>query len=442
MTCRIPLLSSRVLGILGMGLLVCVTCFPARAQSIGLQRERGRSMLKNIKSDIQKKYYDPKYRGVDLDALFKEADEILKKAESPGQIFGTIAITVLNLNDSHTFFIPPSFAARVDYGWQMQIIGDECRVVAVKPGSDADAKGIKPGDLVLQVEGVKPTRETMWKLQYLYNTLRPQPGLRTVIQKGTSEPQQLDVMAKVTQQKRLTDLTDYNEYMKLVVDEQRMARFFRHQFYELKNEALIWKMPAFDLEPEKVDGMMNKLRDKKSLILDLRGNGGGYEITLQRMIGNLFDREIKLGDLVGREENKPVVAKTRGKDIFKGQVVVLIDSESGSSAELFARVIQMEKRGTVIGDRSAGAVMRARHISRTEGLDTVVFYGLSVTVNDLIMSDGKSLENLGVAPDEVVLPTRGDLAANLDPVLARAAALVGLKITPEMAGGIFPIEWR
>lgn len=442
MTHCIPLLSSRIVRILAVGILLCGACVSVRAQTISLQRERGRMMLKNIKSEIQKKYYDPKYRGVDLEALFKEADEIVKKAESPGQIFGTIAITVLNLDDSHTFFIPPSFAARVEYGWQMQMIGDECRVVAVKPGSDAEAKGIKPGDLVLQLEGVKPTRETMWKLQYLYNTLRPQPGLRTVIQKAKSEPQQLELMAKVTPTKRLTDLTDYNEYMKLVIDEQRAARFFRHQFYELKDEALIWKMPAFDLEPEKVDGMMNKLRDKKALILDLRGNGGGYEITLQRMIGNLFDREIKLGDLVGREESKPVVAKSRGKDIFKGDVVVLIDSESGSSAELFARVMQLEKRGTVIGDRSAGAVMRARQISRTEGMDTVVFYGLSVTVNDLIMSDGKSLEKLGVTPDELVIPTGADLAANLDPALARAAALVRLKITPEMAGALFPIEWR
>ena len=442
MSQRNPLISSTVVRILGVGLLVCSTCLLARAQSIGLQRDRGRTMLKNIKSEIQKKYYDPKYRGVDLDALFKEADEILKKAESPGQIFGTIAITVLKLDDSHTFFIPPSFAARVEYGWQMQMIGDECRVIAVKPGSDAEAKGIKPGDLVLQLEGVKPTRETMWKLQYLYNTLRPQPGLKTVIQKAQAEPQQLDLMAKVTPTKRLTDLTDYNEYMKLVVDQQKAARFFRHQFYELKNEALIWKMPAFDLEPEKVDGMMNKLRDKKSLILDLRGNGGGYEITLLRMIGNLFDKEIKLGDLVGREESKPVVAKSRGKDIFKGQVVVLVDSESGSSAELLARVVQLEKRGTVVGDRSAGAVMRARHVSRTEGLDTVVFYGLSVTVNDLVMSDGKSLEKIGVTPDELAVPTGADLAAKLDPVLARAAALVGLKITPEMAGALFPVEWR
>jgi C-terminal processing protease CtpA/Prc len=409
---------------------------------MGIQRERGSSMLKAIKSEIKKNYYDPNYRGLDLDKLFQEADEMVKQAESPGQIFGIIALTVMNLDDSHTAFIPPAWSVRVEYGWQMQMFGDECRVVAVKPGSDAMVKGIKPGDLVLQVEGVKPTRESIWKIQYLYNTLRPQPGLRVVIQKPKGEPQQFELMAKTTQRKKVTDLTDYNDYMRLILEEQKSAYLNTHRFYEVKDETLIWKMPQFDLAPEKIDEVMSKVRDKKALILDLRGNPGGYEVTLLRLIGNLFDKDIKVGDLVGREKSKPIVAKTRGDKTFRGQVVVLVDSESGSSAELLARVVQLEKRGTVIGDRSSGAVLRARQLSRTEGLDTVFFYGLSVTINDLVMSDGKSLEKSGVTPDELLLPTSSDLAGNLDPVLARAAELVGLKLSAEKAGALFPVEWR
>jgi C-terminal processing protease CtpA/Prc len=71
----------------------------------------------------------------------------------------------------------------------------------------------------------------------------------------------------------------------------------------------------------------------------------------------------------------------------------------------------------------------------------VAQYRARITVANLIMNDGKSLERVGVSPDESVLPTQADLAAGRDPALARAIELTGTKISAEEAGKIFPLEW-
>jgi C-terminal processing protease CtpA/Prc len=413
----------------------------ARAQSLSLDRERGRTMLNAIKNDLKKSYYDPTFRGIDLDSRFKLAEEKIREATSVGQVFGVIAQALLELEDSHTFFIPPSRSSRTDYGWQVQMIGNQCHVVAVKPGSDAEAKGLKPGDEIYSVDGSELTRENLWKFQYVYYTLRPRPGMRVVV-KRQDKLEQLDVMAKIKQGKRVMDLAS-NDIWDIVRDAENEDRLSRHQYYEIGEELFIWKMPQFDLENSGVDSMMAKVKKRKALILDLRGNSGGYEITLQRMLGHFFEQDLKVGDIKGRKETKPLIAKTRGDDrIFKGKVVVLVDSKSASSAEMFARMMQLEKRGFVIGDQTSGAVMRAIHEPHQLGADTIVPYGVSVTVADLIMADGKSLERVGVTPDETLLPTGADLTARRDPVLARAAELVGIKLDSEKAGALFPIEWR
>src|SRR5262249_42244575 len=135
-----------------------------QAQTLSFERERGRLMLKVIKDDIKKNYYDPNFRGIDLEARFKTADEKLQQAESIGQIFGIIAQALVEFEDSHTFFLPPDRANKIEYGWQMQAYGDKCYVTAIKPGSDAEAKGLRLGDQVLMVNGFKTSREVLWKI--------------------------------------------------------------------------------------------------------------------------------------------------------------------------------------------------------------------------------------------------------------------------------------
>ena len=428
----------------GTLVLLAVTFVPGAAQKPSdFEKERARMMLSIIKDDLKKNYYDPNFHGMDLETRFKTAEERIKQAQSLGQLFGIIAQVLIELEDSHTFFVPPGRSNKTEYGWQMQVIGEKAYVTAVKPDSDAAAKGLNEGDEVFSIDGRAPIRETLWKINYMYRALRPQPGMQLEITKPDGTQQQVVVLAKVREGKRIVDLTAGSDIFELIRESENESRLHRHRYTELSEDVVVWKMPQFDMFKDKVDDFAGKFRKKKALILDLRGNHGGYEETLLRLIGNVIDHDVTIGELKRRKESKPLIAKTRGgADVFTGKLIVLIDSESGSAAELFARVVQLEKRGTVIGDRSAGAVMRAKEYSHQIGLDVVAFYGASITDADIIMTDGKGLEHVGVTPDEIRLPTAADLAARRDPVLAYAASLVGIEISPEKAGALFPIEWN
>jgi C-terminal processing protease CtpA/Prc len=404
-------------------------------------REKGQDMLKAIKEDIKKNYYDEKFRGIDIEARFKIANEKIETAASNGQIFGIIAQAVIEFEDSHTRFVPPSRSNRTEYGWKMKMIGDKAFVTTIKPKSDAELKGLKVGDEVLSIDGFGLDRKNLWKLKYFYYSLRPQPGMRVLVRHPDNKEEELLIAAKITQGKKVLDLTG-SDIWDLIRKGEDEDYFNRHRYLEIGKDIFVWKMPEFDLQEYQVDDMMEKAKKHNSIIIDLRGNGGGAVKMLNRLLGNCFEKDVKIADWVGRKKFDPQIAKTRGADkAFKGKIVALIDSESASASEIFSRVMQLEKRGTVIGDRSAGAVMVSRYYPRQLGVDTVSYFGSSITMADLIMTDGKSLENLGVIPDEILLPSALDQASQNDPVMARAAELLGVKLDKTEAGKMFPFEW-
>jgi C-terminal processing protease CtpA/Prc len=408
-----------------------------------LDRDRALSMLQEISSDVKKHYYDPKFHGVNWDAKVEEMKGRIKTTDSNNHALSEIAAALDSLDDSHTFFLPPSHALRYDYGWQGQVIGDHCFVIRVRPGSDAEKKGVKPGDEVLALNGYNPTRDNLRKMWYVFNTLRPQPTLRLDLRDPAGKQRQVEVVTTMIEKKLVTDLTGSGaggDIWDMVRQQEDSALLGRAQFAELGDAVGILRFPGFHFNETEIDNMIGKARKHKALVLDLRGNGGGSVETLKFLISGSFEKEVKVGDRVGRSEHKPLIAKTHGQP-FTGKLVVLVDSKSASAAELFARVVQIEKRGTVLGDRSSGLVMEAKRYGYSTGMDTKVFFGASITDADLIMTDGKSLEHNGVLPDEVVLPSAEDLANGRDPVLAHAIETVGAKLSPEAAGKLFPYEW-
>jgi C-terminal processing protease CtpA/Prc len=405
-------------------------------------QDRARAILHDAYDNVKKHYYDTKFHGLDIDARFHQYDQKIGDATSLSQSFGVIAAFLDGLNDSHTFFNSPARPYRMDYGYRLQMYGNDCFVTRVRPGTDAESK-VHPGDQVLGYNRFNVTREDFWKMSYYFNSLAPQRGSILEIRDPSGQSRQLTIGAKVRELKKVLDLTGQDggsDIWDLIREEENSDHVVRQRWVDA-DDVMIWKMPEFYVEDREVDRIFNDARKHKTLILDLRGNPGGAVVTLDRMLGNLFDHDVKIADRVGRKEMKPEVAKTRGGDIFTGQLIVLVDSLSASCAELFPRVIQLEHRGTIIGDRTAGAVMEARHYSGSQGADTKIFYGFSITDADLTMKDGKSLEHSGVIPDEIVLPTAQELASGKDPVLARAVALTGRKVDPVAAGKMFPFEW-
>jgi C-terminal processing protease CtpA/Prc len=318
------------------------------------------------------------------------------------------------------------------------MFGDKCFVVHIDPKSDAEKVGLHVGDQLLAIGGYEITRATLWKLQYLFYQLRPQPGLEVVAVKPDNTSVKYAIAAKITGGKKVTDLTgsDLNSYIRESEDADKKST---RQYYLNKLEGVfIWKMPSFSIDPNGVDEMMGKAKKAPAMIIDMRGNSGGRVDMVVRLIGNIFDHDVKVADEKRRKETKEVIAKSRGGDAYKGKIIALIDSDSASASEVFARVLQIEKRGQVFGDRSAGAVMESRFFGREHGIDRIVFFGTSVTIADLIMTDGKSLEKVGVTPDLQLIPAGSDLAARRDVVLSKALVTLGLNVSPEAAGAMFP----
>jgi carboxyl-terminal processing protease len=388
-----------------------------------LERGRALQMMDTISSDVKKHYYDPHFHGVDWDMRVAEAKDRIKKSTSQNAVLSHIAGALDSLHDSHTFFLPPSRPYVHDYGVQFQMVGDKCFVTRVRPGSDAETKGIKPGDQLLAINGFEPTRDNLWQMEYVFHTLRTQLSLKLDVRSPAGNQRQVEAAAKFRELRRMKDLTAAGgggDMWDLYRDEEDYYHLNRARTAEFGDNLMILKFPVFNFNQSEVEGMISKARKHKALIIDLRENGGGAIETLKFLLSDTLKEDTKVADRVTRKDSKPLIEKFHVHNPYDGKLVVLVDSGSASASEIFARVIQLERRGTVIGDRSSGKVMESLHYNYRAGMGVTVFYGASITEADVLMSDGKSLENVGVAPDEVFLPTGADLASGWDPVLAHA----------------------
>lgn len=430
--------SARRRSLLFVALLLPAADLASHAQSVDDQaRGRAHVILAQVRKDLEQYYYDSTFGGVDLGTRFQIADSTLDQNSTVQELFGTIAQFVLDLKDSHTNFIPPARAATVNYGWTWSIVGNDCYVNWIRKDSDAEKKGLAVGDRILALDGMLLNRQTSHLIRYLYSSLNPRPGMHLVIQKPDSTQQTFDVLAKVTPGQRVFDYTSFTDVGRLIDEIETSASARRHWWRSFGDSVLVWHFLQFVGGDEGIDEMMDRARKHRTLIMDLRNNGGGSENAILQLIGHFYDHDVRIATTRERGVTRPLTARAKNKHPFTGNLIILINSRSASASEITTRFLQLEGRATVVGDHSAGAVMGAIGLSHAAGFSKFLEYGLQVTVEDLVMPDEGRLENVGVMPEFIVIPTGADLAAHRDPQMSKALALAGIQMDPVAAAKIY-----
>jgi C-terminal processing protease CtpA/Prc len=403
------------------------------AQSLAVDRQRGLQMLDQIREDLVEHYYDPGFHGLDLEALVDRARQRIGQAQSLGEIFGLLAGVCLDLKDSHTIFLPPQRVQDVHYGWSWRYVGDRALVDSIEDGGDAREHGLRVGDTVLDVAGYPLTRSTERVVRYLLTSLRPQPQLVVTVERDGAR-RTVTIPSRIRKRRARIDLdNELDRHAAEMQEAMAYAERPRSKQEWLAPGVLYWRLTDFYDDAATVKKSGEKLRRASRVVLDLRDNPGGSAGVLLHVAGLFAPPGTPVVRIVARGTESTLVTEDAGVP-FTGTVAVLVDARSGSSAEILARLLQL-RGARVIGDRTVGAVLKARLLKHAAGDgDIKVLYAVIVANSDVFVPDGSRLEGVGVQPDVVALPTPDDLEKGLDPVLVQAASSFGVTIDSQRAG--------
>jgi carboxyl-terminal processing protease len=391
-------------------------------------------MLNVISEDIEKEFYDPQFKGLKWEALIEDARARIDKAQNVGEMVTAVFYVVNRLDDSHTMFFPPERTSKPLFGFEAKAIGQDVYVYEIKKKGAAEKAGLKAGDKILTVNGFNALREN-WDLMMIYfRVLRPVGVLNLEYQRGNGPVTKLTLEAEMKNRPIVTDMTQSINIWEFLREWDTSRVAARYQMYDGGIGYL--QLEDFMASEALYKSLVKKVEGGKAVIVDLRGNPGGAVDYLQKFAAFFEPERRVMFNIVTRKKTEAVEIKPQ-KTVLNGPMFILIDSQSSSAAELFARYFQLRKRAVVIGDDSSGRVTVARFFGHTAGQDTVAFYGVQVAIGRAKFEDGSELEKSPVKPDRRCLPTSDDLANDRDPcrslaiLLARQALGLGDQIASD-----------
>jgi carboxyl-terminal processing protease len=252
---------------------------------------------------------------------------------------------LLSYLDPHSAYIPASDFEDVNselegsfsgVGISFQILSDSVTVAEVIPGGPAEKVGIQAGDRIVMADnknltGSDVTSETVFK------TLRGEKNTTVVLKVKRSGVKDL-ITYDVVRGDIPVNSVDSKYLIEPNIGYVRISKFAKNTYQEyLEALAELTKQGA------------NKV------ILDLRGNSGGFMEQAIFMANELLPEGKTIVYTKGRDKDSNVFATSDGNGLFQDtQIVVLTDEYSASASEIFAGAVQDNDRGLIIGRRSFG----------------------------------------------------------------------------------------
>jgi carboxyl-terminal processing protease len=262
-------------------------------------------------------------------------------------------------------------------------------------GGPAEAAGLRRGDRLVTAEG-----EPFHPLR----SLRGKAGKPVAL--GVQSRRGGPVRAVAVTPRKINPKQEWLEAQKTG------TRLLDHQGHRIAY-APLWSCAGEEHQDLLAEALFGDLREAEVLVLDLRGGWGGCSPQFV----NLFNPAVPHFLRTDQKGQRVLTAPS-----WRKPLVVLIDGGSRSGKEVVSRALQRHRLGTLVGERSAGAVLAGKINLLSDG--SLLF----LAVQDIVV-DGERLEGSGVAPD---IPVPSDLpyAGGRDPQLERALEAAVQRIAP------------
>jgi carboxyl-terminal processing protease len=160
-------------------------------------------------------------------------------------------------------------------------------------------------------------------------------------------------------------------------------------------------------------------QDPAGVVLDLRNNPGGYLNAAVAIASEFIDHGVIVSEK-NSDGSKTPYSATSGGLATSIPLVVLVNGNSASASEIVAGAIQDDGRGKLVGELTYGKGSVQEYFPLKDG-------GLArITVAKWLTPNGRTIDNIGLTPDQVVTLTQADITADLDPQLDAALKLLPL----------------